>query len=104
MDWKSFHLEPVTNNKSPKLHIGNGKYAHCHGSISEAWVNQTLETKWRGIRLFVMDAVFLNQQNGSKHNFLLQNDMMKEDTVRGESNQTLRSHSLIQDSYQDDKL
>lgn len=69
-EWKRLTLHNVLADSTPQLKASDGQPIFCHGYISGTWTSLDLTASWSGMRLFVVDAVFLIQGSEQEHHFL----------------------------------
>jgi len=74
VDWKSFTLNHTARHFSPKLVLPHGEVAHCHGYIMGTLWDDSLEEKWTGIRVFVVDAELRVEGSDKSYNFMFSLD------------------------------
>jgi hypothetical protein len=69
-EWKRLTLHKIPTELAPQLKARGGRPVLCHGYISGTWTSLDLSAAWFGLRLFVVDAVFLIQGSEKEHHFL----------------------------------
>jgi hypothetical protein len=80
VDYKQFTLHTITEEMTPRLTAADGSIITCHGYISGTWTDFNAKSRWNGLMVFVVDAVFYFPESSTvDHHFLFHSDTLESD-------------------------